>query len=106
MHRTPTLLRHRAHYFGTADAERRARSGRLPRKEADATLNQLGMGRNAPYAERLLFEVPPGGTEDLDTSMISGAILQQAAGKVKDVLTGSREEATDRRTGPGGTERP
>jgi hypothetical protein len=58
------------------------------------------MGRAAPYAERLLFEVPRGGTEDLDNSMIGGAIAQQTAGKLKDVLTGGVEEATDRRTGP------
>ena len=64
------------------------------------------MGRSAPYAERLLFEVPQGGTEDLDEGMIGGAMLQQAAGKVKDMLTGSREEATDRRTGPDGGQRP
>ena len=57
------------------------------------------MGRAAPYAERLLFEVPRGGTEDLDKSAISGAMLQQTAGKIKDVLTGSGEEATDRRSG-------
>ena len=64
------------------------------------------MGRAAPYAERLLFEVPRGGTEDLDESMIGRAILQQTAGKMKDVLTGGGEEATERRTGPGVTERP
>ena len=58
-------------------------------------------GRNAPYAERLLFEVPQGETHDLDESMLSGALLQQAAGKVKDLLTGGDEEATERRTGPG-----
>lgn len=57
------------------------------------------LGRNAPYAERLLFDVPQGGTEDLDESMITGPMLQQAAGKVKDLVTGSQEEATDRRTG-------
>ena len=58
------------------------------------------LGRSAPYAERLLFEVPHGGTEDLDHSMIAGAALRQAAGKVKDVVTRRKEEATDRRTGP------
>ncbi len=62
------------------------------------------MGRATPYAERLLFEVPRGGTEDLDESMISGAIARQTAGKIRDVLTGG-EEATDRRTGPGAPER-
>jgi hypothetical protein len=56
------------------------------------------LGRNAPYAERLLFEVPTSGTEDLDNSMIAGAIVQQAAGKVKDLVTGGDDEATDRRT--------
>lgn len=60
------------------------------------------LGRNAPYAERMLFEVPPGGTEDLDESMISGPMLQQAAGKAKDLVTGSEEEATERRTGEDG----
>jgi hypothetical protein len=56
-------------------------------------------GRAAPYAERLLFEVPQGGTEDLDQSHLSGSVLQQAVGKLKDALTpGGREEASDRRT--------
>jgi hypothetical protein len=59
------------------------------------------MGRSAPYAERLLFDVPQGGTHDLDKGMISQAVLQQTAGKVKDVLTGGEEEATERRTGTG-----
>ncbi|MGQ0816109.1 MAG: hypothetical protein ACT4O1_16890 [Gemmatimonadota bacterium] len=57
------------------------------------------LGRAAPYAERLLFNVPHGGTEDLDQSMISGAILKQTAGKIKDAISGREEEATDRRTG-------
>jgi hypothetical protein len=57
------------------------------------------LGRNAPYAERLLFDVPQGGTEDLDQGMITGAMLQQAAGKAKDLVTGSDQEATDRLTG-------
>ena len=56
-------------------------------------------GRQAPYAERLLFAVPEGGTEDLDKSHLSGALLQQAVSKLKDVATpGGGEEATDRRT--------
>jgi hypothetical protein len=58
------------------------------------------MGRAAPYAERLLFEVSQGGTEDLDESMISGAIVQQTARKIKDVLRSGQEEATERRTSP------
>jgi hypothetical protein len=56
------------------------------------------LGRNAPYCERLLFEVPQGGTHDLDESMISGSIAQQAARKVKDVFTRGEDEATERRT--------
>ena len=57
------------------------------------------LGRNAPYAERLLFEVPQGDTEDLDKTTIGGAAVQQAAGKLKDVVTGGDEEATQRRSG-------
>jgi hypothetical protein len=69
------------------------------RKTAVESTVAYNLGRSAPYAERLLFEVPQGGTEDLDKSEISGAILRQTSGKIKDVLTGSEEEATDRRTG-------
>ncbi len=57
------------------------------------------LGRSAPYAERLLFDPPPDDTADLDNSMIGGAILQQTAGKIRDVVTGREQEATDRRTG-------
>jgi hypothetical protein len=56
------------------------------------------IGRAAPYAERLLFEVPQGGTEDLDVTTIAGPLAQQTVGKIKDVLTGRKDEATDRRT--------
>ena len=68
-----------------------------------ATQNTVAynLGRAAPYAEQLLFEVPQGGTEDLDESMISGAVVQQTAGKSKDVLSRDYEEATERRTGSG-----
>jgi hypothetical protein len=69
------------------------------RKIAVESTVAYNMGRSAPYAERLLFEVPQGGTEDLDESMISGAILRQAGGKIKDVVTGHKDEATDRLTG-------
>jgi len=55
------------------------------------------LGRSTPYAERLLFEPPQEGTEDLDESAISGAVLRQSGGKVKDMATGE-EEATDRLT--------
>jgi hypothetical protein len=57
------------------------------------------MGRSAPYAERLQFAVPNGGTEDLDKPMIARPIVEQAAGKIRDLATGSHEEATDRRSG-------
>jgi hypothetical protein len=69
------------------------------RKIATESTVAYNLGRSAPYAERLLFEVPQGGTEDLDESMISGAVLRQTAGKIKDVVTGHKEEATDRLTG-------
>ena len=55
------------------------------------------LGRAAPYAERLRFEVPQGGTEDLDGSQLSGAVLLQMADRLKEAVT-SGEEATDRRT--------
>jgi hypothetical protein len=71
------------------------------RKIAAESTVAYNLGRSAPYAERLLFEVPQGGTEDLDESEISGAILRQTGGKIKDVVTGRKKEATDRRTGPG-----
>jgi hypothetical protein len=78
-------------------------TGKRTVEEARHTSEQstvaYNLGREAPYAERLLFEVPEGGTEDLDQSHLSGALLQQAAGKLKDALTpGGGEEATDRRT--------
>lgn len=53
------------------------------------------MGREAPYAERLLFDIPHGGTADLDESSISDAVVQQFMGKVKDTL-GRPEEPTER----------
>ncbi len=46
------------------------------------------LGRSAPYAERLQFTVPRGGTEDPDESMIAGAMARQMVGKAKDLLTG------------------
>jgi hypothetical protein len=56
------------------------------------------LGRSAPYSERLLFEIPRGGTEDLDKSEIGRPFLHQAAGKIGDLMSGGKEEATDRRT--------
>jgi hypothetical protein len=80
-------------------------SGKRTVEDARETSTQntvaYNLGRKAPYAERLLFEIPHGGTEDLDESMISGPIAQQTARKLKDIITGSeREEPTDRLTGP------
>lgn len=49
------------------------------------------MGRSAPYAEHFQFAVPQGETEDVDEPMIAGAMARQAAGKAKDLLTGSEE---------------
>ncbi|MBW3556747.1 MAG: hypothetical protein KY454_07405 [Actinobacteria bacterium] len=46
----------------------------------------------------MLFGVPPGGAEDLDESLIAGAVVKQASGKVKDVGTRGDDEATERRT--------
>jgi hypothetical protein len=55
------------------------------------------LGRDAPDAERLLFEGPQGGADDLDGSKLAAAVLQQLAGRRKDAVTGG-EEATDRGT--------
>ena len=80
-------------------------TGKRTVEEARETSSQhtvaYNLGRPAPYAEKLQFEVPDGGTEDLDEPMIAGPVLQQAAGKVKDIVTGDKEAATDRRSGPG-----
>ena len=69
------------------------------RKIAVENTVAYNLGRSAPYAERLLFDVPQGGTEDLDVSMISKPILRQTSAKIKDILTGRKPEATNRRTG-------
>ena len=47
------------------------------------------LGRSAPYAEGLQFDLPQGGTEDGDERVIDAATLvRQTAGKVKDLLPG------------------
>ena len=51
-------------------------------------LSAYTLGRSAPYAERLQFDVPRGGTEDPDKPNIAGALAHQAGEKVKDVLSG------------------
>lgn len=58
------------------------------RKTAVKSTVAYNLGRSAPYAERILFEIPQGGTEDLDHSEISGATLRPTGGKIKDVVTG------------------
>lgn len=55
------------------------------------------IGPEAPYAERLLFEVPDDGADDLDDAAISEAMAKQIAGKVKDSL-GEPVQSTDRQT--------
>ena len=81
-------------------------AGKRTYEEARETSEQntvaYNLGRDAPYAERMLFDVPQGGTEDLDESRITGAIARQTAGKVRDVVTGKPDEPTDRRTGNAG----
>jgi hypothetical protein len=55
------------------------------------------LGCSAPYAERLLFEVPESATEDLDESVLR--VLHQSGGKIKDLATGTEQQATDRVSG-------
>jgi hypothetical protein len=74
------------------------RSWEDARRVSQESTVAYNLGRSAPYAERLLFEVPDEGTEDIDVSAISGAILRQTGGKIKDLVTGEEEEATDRVT--------
>lgn len=66
------------------------------RKVYAENMAAYAMGRPAPYAERFLFGLPGGDTEDPDTSNMAGAMARQAAGKIKDVVTGS--EHTSERT--------
>ena len=42
------------------------RTAQEARKTSEQNTIAYNLGRDAPYAERLLFEVPQGGTEDLD----------------------------------------
>jgi hypothetical protein len=69
------------------------------RKTSAENTVAYNLGRKAPYAERLLFDIPQGGTEDLDEGMVSGAVAHQTVGKIKDIVTGHKDEATDRLTG-------
>lgn len=62
--------------------------------------NMVGytMGRAAPYCEELLFDVSHEGTADTDAPNAGAAMLGQAAGKLKDAVTGKPAEASDRRS--------
>ena len=69
-------------------------TGTMGVEEARKTLAEqkvaYTLGRSVPYAERLQFAVPEGGTEDEDERVIEAATLgQQAVGKVKDLLGAS-----------------
>ncbi len=46
------------------------------------------LGRDAPYAERLLFELPGDETADPDEQVAGGAMARQMVGKARDVLGG------------------
>jgi len=65
-------------------------AGKRSVEEARRTLEQTKaaytMGREAPYAERLLFAVPLRGTEDLDKTTMARAVVEQAVEKLKDTL--------------------
>lgn len=77
-------------------------TGRRTVAEARETSSQetvaWNLGRSAPFAERLQFDVPDGGTEDLDKPTIGRAIVRQTAGKVKDLLTGDATPPAGRRS--------
>ena len=44
------------------------------------------IGRPAPYAERLLFDPPRGGTMDPDEGLITPHMLNQMKEKLKDIF--------------------
>lgn len=44
------------------------------------------LGREAPYAERLVFDVPTGETSDLDESIIAEPMARQMAEKMKELI--------------------
>ncbi|MGH7639012.1 MAG: hypothetical protein ACREOK_15285 [Gemmatimonadaceae bacterium] len=60
------------------------------------SLTAYTMGRPAPHSERLLFDVPSRGSEDPDEDMGMAPMVRQAAGKVKDALTGEAPPPADR----------
>lgn len=56
------------------------------------TASAYALGRPAPYAERLQFEPPRGGTEFLDEAMVGAAMAKQGIQKMKDVVMGEKRE--------------
>lgn len=50
------------------------------------TAAAFAMGRDAPYAERLLFQPPTQETGDPDEAIIAPHVAYQAAEKIKDVF--------------------
>jgi hypothetical protein len=46
------------------------------------------LGRPAPYAERLLFDPPNGGTADPDEANMTPHMLNQIKEKTKDLVSG------------------
>lgn len=50
------------------------------------TASAFVLGRDAPYAEGLLFDPPAGDTADPDESIIAEGMLDQAKEKVKDIF--------------------
>jgi hypothetical protein len=64
--------------------------GKLTAEQARRAVGEIMtaylLNRPAPYAERLQFEVPAGGTGKTDEVEIAGAMMHQAIGKVHDLL--------------------
>ena len=52
-----------------------------------------GLGRPAPYAERLLFKPPKGGTMDPDEGIIAGPMADQMAQKAMDMVAGEPDDS-------------
>ena len=52
------------------------------------TAAAYSMSRSAPHAERFMFDLPKGETNEPDHTTIAGAMVRQAAGKIKDTVTG------------------
>jgi hypothetical protein len=60
------------------------------RKHYAETASAFMMSRPAPDTEGLRFEVPHGGTADVDEVMIAGAMAHQMAEKARDVVSGEK----------------